>query len=212
MLERLREDIEAVHRNDAAARSRLETLLCHTPLHAIALHRLAHRLHRRWGLRLLARVLSVLARFWTGVEIHPGASIGRRFFIDHGTGVVIGETAVVGDDCVLFHGVTLGGTGHHAGKRHPTVQDDVLIGAQATLLGPITVGSHTRIGANAVIIMRDVPANATVVGAPARVVKLDGKRVDLPLERTKHPVPSRATDESRGHEPGAARVTSPGER
>ena len=190
MLETLREDLEAVHRNDPAARSRLETALCHTPLHAIALYRLAHVLHERLSLKLLARLLSVLARFWTGVEIHPSASIGRRLFIDHGTGVVIGETAVVGDDCVLFHGVTLGGTGNHAGKRHPTVGDHVLIGAQATLLGPITVGSHTRIGANAVVIMRDVPGNATVVGAPAHVVKLDGERVDQPLERTKEPVPS----------------------
>jgi len=190
MFDMVREDIDAVHRNDPAARSRLETVLCHTPLHAIALYRLAHVLHERLDLQLLARLLSVFARFWTGVEIHPGASVGRRFFIDHGTGVVIGETAVVGDDCVVFHGVTLGGTGNHAGKRHPMLGDDVLIGTQATLLGPITVGSHTRIGANAVVIMRDVPGNATVVGAPARIVKLDGERVDLPLERTKEPVPS----------------------
>ncbi len=189
MFDRLREDIDAVLEHDAAARNRLEVLLCHTALHAIAIHRLAHRLHGA-GLPLLARLLSSLARFWAGVEIHPGARIGRRFFIDHGTGVVIGETARIGDDCVLFHGVTLGGTGRHRGKRHPTLHDGVLIGTGATLLGPLTVGAGSKIGAAAFIIMRDVPEDCTVVGAPARIVKLAGERVDLPLERTKEPEPS----------------------
>ncbi len=190
MWEAVREDIAAVLRNDPAAKSWLEVVICHTPLHAIVIYRLAHYLHTRLHVSLLARLLSALARFWTGAEIHPGARIGRRFFIDHGTGLVIGETAEVGDDCIMFHAVTLGGTGRHSGKRHPTVGDGVLIGTSATLLGPVTVGAHSKIGANSVIIMRDVPENCTVVGAPARIVKLNGKRVDLPLERTKEPAPS----------------------
>jgi serine O-acetyltransferase len=134
---------------------------------------------------LLPRSLSALGRFLTGVEIHPGAEIGRRFFIDHGTGVVIGETAKVGDDCVMFHNVTLGGTGKHTGKRHPTIGDEVFIGTGATLLGPITVGSRAKIGANCFIHMRDVPADCTVVGVPARIVKQNGQRVerDLPVTR-----------------------------
>ncbi len=187
MLQTLTEDLGAVRDNDPAAGSALETLLCHTPLHAILVYRLAHYLHVRLRVPLLPRVLSSLARFWTGVEIHPAARIGRSFFIDHGTGVVIGETAEVGDRCVMFHGVTLGGTGHHRGKRHPTLKDDVLVGTGAILLGPITVGSNAKIGANAFIIMNDVPENTTVVGAPARIVKLNGKRVELPLPATKPP-------------------------
>jgi serine O-acetyltransferase len=183
----LREDLAAVHRNDPAAKSRLETALTHPPLHAIGIYRLAHWLHLTLAMPVLPRLLSALARWWSGVEIHPGARIGRRFFIDHGTGLVIGETAEIGDDCIMFHGVTLGGTGHHQGKRHPTVKDGVLIGTGATLLGPITVGANAKIGANSLIIMRDVPENCTVVGAPARIVKQGGKRVDLPLERTKEP-------------------------
>jgi serine O-acetyltransferase len=187
VLRALLEDLEAVHRHDAAARSRLETLLCHTPLHAIALYRVAHWLHVRLGVPVLPRLLSALARFWTGVEIHPAARIGRRFFIDHGTGVVIGETAEIGDDCVLFHNVTLGGTGKHAGKRHPTVSDGVYIGTGATLLGPIRIGARAKIGANSFIHMRDVPANCTAVGTPARIVKRDGRRVDEELPATRLP-------------------------
>jgi serine O-acetyltransferase len=178
----LAEDARAVRRNDPAARSALETLLCHTPLHAIFIYRLAHRLHRR--LPLLARMLSALARFLTGVEIHPAARIGRRLFIDHGTGVVIGETARVGDDCVLFHNVTLGGTGKHRGKRHPSVGDHVFIGTGATLLGPISVGRGAKIGAGSFICMRDVPPDCTAVGAPARIVVRGGQRVDEELPRT----------------------------
>jgi serine O-acetyltransferase len=178
------EDLNVVRHHDPAAKNRLETLLCHSPLHAILLYRIAHAVHTRLRLPLLARLISAFARFLTGVEIHPGAKIGHRFFIDHGTGVVIGETAEIGDDCVLFHNVTLGGTGKHRGKRHPSVRDNVFIGTSATLLGPITVGSNTKIGANSFIRMHDVPPNCTAAGAPARMVKRDGRRVDEPLPRT----------------------------
>ena len=175
-------DFKAIKDNDPAARNRLETLLCHTPWHATSMHRIAHCMHC-WGIPVIPRFISVLARFWAGVEIHPGAEIGSRFFIDHGTGVVIGETAEIGDNCVLFHGVTLGGTGHHSGKRHPTIGGNVLIGTAATLLGPIRVGDNVRIGAETVIINRDVPANCSVVGAPGMIVKREGKKVHekLPL-------------------------------
>jgi serine O-acetyltransferase len=184
VLTRFLEDLNVVGHHDPAAKNRFETLLCHSPLHAILLYRVAHALHAQLGLSLPARLISMLARFLTGVEIHPAATIGRRFFIDHGTGVVIGETAEIGDDCVLFHNVTLGGTGHHRGKRHPTLGDDVLIGTSATLLGPINVGSHTKVGANSFIRMHDVPPNCTAVGAPAAIVKREGRRVDEPLPPT----------------------------
>ena len=177
-------DLRAVARNDPAARSAFESILCHTPLHAIFLYRIAHVLHSRCGLPILARLLSTLGRFLTGVEIHPAAVIGRRFFIDHGTGVVIGETTRIGDDCVMFHNVTLGGTGKHRGKRHATVGDDVLIGTGATLLGPIHVGDGAKIGAGSFVRMHDVPASCTAAGTPARIVKRDGERVDEELPRT----------------------------
>ncbi len=185
ILQTVIEDVGAVHRNDPAAKSYLETLLAHTPLHAILLHRVAHFLHARLRLPLVPRIISALSRFWTGVEIHPGARIGRRCFIDHGTGVVMGETVEIGDDCVLFHNVTLGGTGKHRGKRHPTLRDNVYVGTGAVVLGPVTVGSNSKIGANCVVRMRDVPPNCTVVGVPARIVKRDGERVDLELPETK---------------------------
>ena len=185
MIQTLIEDLNAVRANDPAATYWLEALLCHTPLHAVIIYRIAHFLHAELGLPLLPRMLSALARFWSGVEIHPGARIGKSFFIDHGTGVVIGETAEMGDGCVIFHNVTLGGTGKHRGKRHPTVGDNVMIGTGATLLGPISVGSHAKIGANAVILMRDVPPDCTVVGIPARLVVREGRRVDEELPRTK---------------------------
>ncbi len=177
------EDVRAVRRHDPAAHGWLEVILCHTPLHATLAYRLAHWLHTRAGLSLAARLLSVLARAWTGVEIHPAARIGRAFFLDHGTGVVIGEAAVIGDHCVMYHNVTVGGTGKYLGRRHPEIGDHVFIGAHATLLGPIRVGEHARIGANTLVINRDVPPCCTVVGAPARIVKRDGERVDedLPL-------------------------------
>jgi len=179
----MREDWDAVARNDPAAHSRLETALCHTALHAIWVYRVAHGLDARVGLRTLARFLTALAYVWSGVEIHPAARIGRRFFIDHGCGVVIGETAEIGDDCVLFHNVTLGGTGKHQGKRHPTLRDRVYVGTGATLLGPIVVGENAKIGAGSFIHMRDVPADCTAVGTPARIVKQNGERVEAELPR-----------------------------
>jgi serine O-acetyltransferase len=187
MLKSIIKDIRAVKENDQAAHSLIETLLCHTPLHAIVVYRVAHLLHR-YGIPLFPRILSTFAKVGTGVEIHPAASIGEGFFIDHGVGVVIGETAVIGKNCVMFHNVTLGGTGKHTGKRHPTIGDNVLIGTNSVLLGPITVGSDTRIGANSFIIMHDIPPQSTVVGTPARIVKLKGERVDLPLRRTPEPI------------------------
>ncbi len=177
-------DVDAVLNHDPATHSRIEALLTHAPLLAILVYRAAHRLFPRPGCRLIARVLSSVARWATGVEIHPGARIGRRFFIDHGTGVVIGETAEIGDDCVMFHNVTLGGTGKHIGKRHPTLGDRVYLGTGAVLLGPIHVGDDAKVGANAFVHMRDVPPRTTVVGVPARIVKQDGQRVDLELPPT----------------------------
>ena len=179
------EDLNSVVQNDPAATSRLETLLCHLPLHAVWVYRVAHIARERWRIPLLPRLLSALARIWTGVEIHPGARIGRAFFIDHGTGVVIGETAEIGDHCVMFHNVTLGGTGKHRGKRHPTVCDNVLIGTGATLLGPITVGANAKVGANSFIHMHDVPPDCTAVGTPARLIKRSGMRVSEELPRTR---------------------------
>jgi serine O-acetyltransferase len=179
------EDLNAVVQNDPAATNRLETLLCHLPLHAVWAYRVAHYLHEQLRIPLVPRLLSAFARFVTGVEIHPGAQIGRAFFIDHGSGVVIGETAEIGDHCVIFHNVTLGGTGKHRGKRHPTVGDNVLIGTGATLLGPISIGANARIGAGSFIHMHDVPPDCTAVGTPARLVKRDGMRVDEELPRTR---------------------------
>jgi serine O-acetyltransferase len=166
--QRLREDLETAARRDPAARSRAELLLAYPGLHAIWLHRLAHLMWRRPGLRLLARLVSHLNRSATGIEIHPGARIGRRFFIDHGMGVVIGETAEVGDDVLLYHGVTLGGRSASPGKRHPTVEDGVTIGAGARVLGPVRLGAGSQVGANAVVV-QDVPPGAVVVGIPGRV-------------------------------------------
>jgi serine O-acetyltransferase len=162
------EDIDAVLSRDPAARTRIEVILAYPGLHAIWMHRIAHRLWRH-GSKLLARLISHLARGLTGIEIHPAAKIGRRVFIDHGMGVVIGETAVIGDDVTLYHGVTLGGTSLEKKKRHPTVGDRVTIGAGAKILGDITVGSDSRIGANAVVV-KDVPPNSVVVGIPGQAV------------------------------------------
>ena len=163
-----RGDLDAVFARDPAARTRLEVLLTYPGVHALFLHRVAHGLWcHRW--RLLARSLAAFSRFWTGIEIHPGAQIGERFFIDHGMGVVIGETAEIGDDCTLYHGVTLGGTSWQPGKRHPTLGHGVIVGAGAKVLGPITVGDNARIGSNAVVV-KSVPKGATVVGIPGRVV------------------------------------------
>jgi len=163
-----RRDIAAVRQRDPAARSDIEVVLCYPGLHAVWGHRLAHRLWRS-GHTLCARVVSTVARAWTGVDIHPGAELGPGLFIDHALGVVIGETAVVGSDVTLFHGVTLGGTSMEAVKRHPTVGDRVTIGAGAKVLGPVTIGSGSRIGANAVVV-RDVPPDSVVVGVPGQVI------------------------------------------
>ena len=178
-------DLQAIYRNDPAARG-LQPLL-YPGLHSLWFHRyLAHPLYK-CRLFFLARLVSEISRFLTGIEIHPGARIGKRLFIDHGHGIVIGETAVIGDDCVLFHRVTLGGTGKHAGKRHPTIGDRVLIGTNATLLGPITVGNDVKVGAESVVIMHDIPDDCTVVGAPGHIVKRGGQRVEAKLERTREP-------------------------
>ncbi len=169
MFARLREDIAVVFDRDPAARSTWEVLTCYPGLHALVWHRsLAHPLWRA-GLRWLARWMAHWGRWATGIEIHPGATIGRRVFIDHGMGVVIGETAEIGDDCTLYHGVTLGGTSWKKGKRHPTLGRGVVIGAGAKVLGPIEIGDGAKIGSNAVVV-RDVPADATAVGIPARIV------------------------------------------
>lgn len=166
MIERMREDIAAARLRDPAARSALEVALLYPGLHAIWVHRVSHVLWRR-RLRLPARAGSQIARWLTGIEIHPGATIGRRFFIDHGMGVVIGETTEIGDDVMLYHGVTLGGRTRTAGKRHPTLGDGVAVGAGAKVLGPISVGAGSVIGANAVVT-RDAPADSILVGVPAK--------------------------------------------
>jgi serine O-acetyltransferase len=168
MFERLREDIECVFERDPAARSGFEVLTTYPGLHAVLMHRGTHAIWNG-GFRWVARVLSNVARLFTGIEIHPGAVIGRRFFIDHGMGVVIGETAVIGDDCTLYHGVTLGGTSWEKGKRHPTLGRDVVVGAGAKVLGPIEVGDGARIGSNSVVV-KSVSAGSTVVGVPGHVV------------------------------------------
>lgn len=168
IISRLKEDIASIYHRDPAARSTVEILFNYPGMHAIWIHRISHKLWRKkW--HLLARLLSTFSRWLTGVEIHPGAKIGRRFFIDHGMGVVIGETAEIGDDCTLYHGVTLGGTSWQSGKRHPTLANNVVIGAGAKVLGPITMFDGARVGSNSVVV-KDVPANTTVVGIPGRQV------------------------------------------
>ena len=164
----IREDLEAARRGDPAARGRFEIALNYSGLHAIWAHRLSHRLWHKPGMRLLARTISQLSRALTGVEIHPGAKIGRRVFIDHGMGVVIGETAEVGDDVIIYHGVTLGGVSSKQEKRHPTVGNRVLIGAGAKLLGPIVIGDDARVGANAVVT-KSAPAGSILTGVPAKI-------------------------------------------
>ena len=165
---RIREDINSVFDRDPAARNVFEVMTTYPGIHAVIFHRVSHGLWKR-NFKWLARVLSNLARWYTGVEIHPGATIGRRFFIDHGMGVVIGETAEIGDDCTLYHGVTLGGTSWSKGKRHPTLRNNVVVGAGAKVLGPIVIGEGARIGSNSVVT-KEVPPHATVVGVPGRVI------------------------------------------
>ena len=169
MFGRIREDIRCVFERDPAARTVWEVITCYPGFHALQLHRVSHALWT-WKLRWLARFLSHVTRFLTGIEIHPGARMGRRVFIDHGMGVVIGETAEVGDDCTLYHGVTLGGVSWNQGKRHPTLGNRVVVGAGAKILGPFTVGDGAKVGSNSVVV-KPVPAGATVVGIPARVVE-----------------------------------------
>ena len=179
----VRRDLDSARERDPAARSDLEMVLTYPGLHAVWMHRIAHRLQRR-DLRLPARMVSQLSRFLTGIEIHPGATIGPGFFIDHGMGVVIGETAEIGEDVTIYQGVTLGGTGKHGGKRHPTVRDGVIVGAGASVLGPLEVGEGAKIGAGSIVV-KDVPANSTVVGNPGKPVVIDGQRVDP--EKIHHP-------------------------
>lgn len=177
-------DLRAVVRNDPASKGLLDAAINHAPFHAIAVYRVVHRLHNA-GIPIIPRLFANLARAWSGTEIYPGAKIGAGLFIDHGTGTIIGETAEIGENCVVFHNVTLGGTGKHTGKRHPTIGNNVLIGTGATLLGPIMVGDNAKIGAGTLIIMKDVPADATVVGTPGKIVRLAGKKVNMSLEPAK---------------------------
>ncbi len=168
MFQRIREDIQCVFERDPAARNVFEILTTYPGLHAVLAHRISHGLWNM-GLKWLARFISTLSRWLTGIEIHPGAKIGRRFFIDHGMGVVIGETAEIGDDCTLYHGVTLGGTSWNKGKRHPTLGNNVVVGAGAKVLGPITLGDDSRVGSNAVVV-KSVEVGQTVIGVPGRLV------------------------------------------
>lgn len=178
VIRRMKSDIQAVFDNDPAARSRFEVVFTYSGLHAIWSHRLAHWFYRRKRFTI-ARIISQINRFMTGIEIHPGARIGERLFIDHGMGVVIGETCEIGDDVVLYQGVTLGGTGKEKGKRHPTLGNNVIVSSGAKVVGSFKVGDNSRIGANAVVLT-EVPPNSTVVGIPGKVVKRDGVRVGQP--------------------------------
>ena len=173
MFKRLSETLGAYQARDPAARSKLEILLLYPGVHATIYHRIAHFFYCH-NLKFIARFVSQWSRFWTGIEIHPGAKIGRRFVIDHGMGIVIGETAEIGDDCLIYHGVTLGGTGKDQGKRHPTIGNNVLVSTGAKVLGPFKVGDNARIAANAVVLS-EVPESATAVGIPAQVVRIAGK-------------------------------------
>lgn len=188
MFNLLKEDISVIFDQDPAARSRVEVILTYSGLHAIWSHRIAHVLYKnKWY--FLARSVSQISRFFTGIEIHPGAKIGRKFFIDHGMGVVIGETCEIGDNVTVFQGVTLGGTGKEKGKRHPTIEDNVLIATGAKVLGSITVGENSKIGAGSVVL-KEVPPNSTVVGIPGKVVIQDGVRLKQDLNHGDLPDPA----------------------
>ncbi len=194
MFRAIREQVDTIFQRDPAAKGVLEIIFCYPGFHAILLHRFAHRLYRA-RLTTLARMVSQFSRFLTGIEIHPGATIGRRFFIDHGMGVVIGETAEIGDDVLLYQGVTLGGTGKEKGKRHPTLGNHVVVGTGAKVLGNIVIGDHVKIGAGSVVI-RPAPAHSTVVGVPARIVRIGGVEINDELEHGKLPDPEgQAIDE-----------------
>ena len=188
MFKRIRKDIRAVLDRDPAARSGLEVVLCYPGFHAVLWHRLAHRLYRHHWF-LLARMISQTVRFFTGIELHPGAMVGEGLFIDHGMGVVVGETTEIGDYVTLYQGVTLGGTGKDTGKRHPTLGDRVVVSSGAKVLGPIHIGSGSKVGAGAVVL-KDVPDNCTVVGVPGRIVRKEGKPVpDIDLDQVNLPDP-----------------------
>lgn len=188
MFKKLKEDIDVVFDQDPAARTYLEVILTYSGLHAIWAHRLAHAFYKR-KFFFIARVISQISRFFTGIEIHPGAKIGRRFFIDHGMGVVIGETCEIGNNVTVFQGVTLGGTGKEKGKRHPTILDNALIATGAKVLGSITIGENSKIGAGSVVL-KDVPPNSTVVGVPGKVVIRDGRRINRDLNHCDLPDPT----------------------
>ncbi len=181
------EEVESVKKRDPAARSTFEILLTYSGLHAVLIYRVAHKLHEE-KFYTLARALSQLGKFLTGIEIHPGAKIGKGLFIDHGTGVVIGETAEIGDNCILYQGVTLGGTGKGKGKRHPTLGNNVMVGCGAKVLGPFKIGDNVKIAANAVVL-EEIPVNSTAVGAPARVVRRNGVKVTQDLDQIHIPDP-----------------------
>ena len=187
MFKRLREDIRLIKERDPAARSSFEVWLLYSGLHAVRSYRRAHWFYKR-KMYLVARWISEFSRFRTGIEIHPGAKIGRGLFIDHGTGVVIGETTEIGENCTIYQGVTLGGTGKDKGKRHPTIGNNVMIGAGAKILGPFKVGDNAKIAANAVVL-NEVPANCTAVGVPANVVRINGKKVKQDLDQIHMPDP-----------------------
>ena len=186
-VDEIRDDVKATRERDPAARSDAEVLLLYSGVHALAAYRVAHKLHENkhyFG----ARAISQTARFFTGIEIHPGAKIGRGMVIDHGMGVVIGETAEIGDNCTLYQGVTLGGTGKDVGKRHPTLGNNVMVGAGAKVLGPFTIGDNTKIAANAVVL-EEIPENCTAVGMPAKIVRREGVRVENDLDQIHIPDP-----------------------
>ena len=189
MLGHIKDGIKAARDRDPAATSTLEIVLCYPGFHAILTHRLAHYLHTVSKIPVLPRLISQISRFFTGIEIHPGAKIGKGFFIDHGMGVVIGETSEIGDNCTIFQGVTLGGTGKERGKRHPTLRNNVVIGAGASILGDITIGDSSYIGAGSVVT-KDVPPTSTVVGVPGRIIRLEGKKIrGATLDHTNLPDP-----------------------
>lgn len=193
LLKEINEDIQAVLDRDPAAKNKLEVLLCYPGIHSVISHRIAHKLHLK-GFILLARILSQISRFFTGIEIHPGAVIGKRLFIDHGMGVVIGETAEVGDDVTIYQGATLGGTGKEKGKRHPTIGNNVVISSGAKILGPFKVGDNSKIGSGSVVL-REVPPDCTVVGVPGHIVKKGNTKLrnmhqtEIDLDQVKLPDP-----------------------
>ncbi|ONI45915.1 serine O-acetyltransferase [Candidatus Epulonipiscioides gigas] len=181
----LKEVVDTYKEKDPAATNTILILLTYPGIHAIAVYRVAHLLWNN-NFHFISRVLSQISRIITGIEIHPAAKIGKRLFIDHGIGIVIGETSIVGDDVMIFHQVTLGGTGKHTGKRHPTIQNNVMLSAGCKIIGNITIGENSKVGANAVVL-GDVPKNSTVIGCPGKIVKLEGKRVEIPIRsKTNH--------------------------